>query len=83
MLDITEIFDRYISQYSSIDIANSEFKKDLHEDSQLREAYKEWCHNVGSSEKNGFIDYAEEYLESQNDVWNNLSDFDEVWKKAL
>ncbi|MDE5688615.1 MAG: hypothetical protein K2I18_08335 [Paramuribaculum sp.] len=78
MLDITEIFDRYISQYSSIDIANSEFKKDLHEYSQLREAYKEWCHNVGSSEKNGFIDYAEEYLESQNDVWNNLSDFDEV-----
>lgn len=78
MLDITEIFDRYISQYSSIDIANSEFKKDLHEDQQLREAYKEWCHNVGSSEKNGFIDYAEEYMESQNDVWNNLSDFDEV-----
>lgn len=78
MLDITEIFDRYIGQYSSIDIANSEFKKDLHEDQQLREAYKEWCHNVGSSEKNGFIDYAEEYMESQNDVWNNLSDFDEI-----
>ena len=78
MMDITEIFDRYICQYSSIDIANSEFKKDLHEDSELRETYKEWCHTVGSTEKNGFIDYAEEYLESQNDVWNNLSDYDEV-----
>lgn len=78
MMDITEIFDRYISQYSSIDIANSEFKKDLHEDSELRETYKEWCHTVGSTEKNGFIDYAEEYLESQNDVWNSLSDYDEV-----
>ncbi|MDE6264956.1 MAG: hypothetical protein K2M11_07405 [Paramuribaculum sp.] len=77
MTDIVEIFNQYLSQYDSIDIAESEFKKNLHEDSELRKAYREWCHNVGSSEHRGFTDYAEEYLDSQNDVWNTLNDFDE------
>ena len=31
------------------------------EDDYLREDYEEWCHAVGSSEKNGFLDYCEEY----------------------
>lgn len=77
MTDITEVFNHYLDQYDSIDIAEAEFKKNLHEDSRLRDKYREWCHNVGSTEKSGFIDYAEEYVENQNDVWNSLNDFDE------
>ncbi|ROT04060.1 hypothetical protein EEL49_11915 [Muribaculaceae bacterium Isolate-104 (HZI)] len=77
MTDITEVFNHYLDQYDSIDIAEAEFKKNLHEDSQLRDEYREWCHNVGCTEKSGFIDYAEEYVENQNDVWNSLNDFDE------
>ncbi len=77
MTDITEVFNHYLDQYDSIDIAEAEFKKNLHEDSQLRDEYREWCHYIGSSEKSGFIDYAEEYVENQNDVWNSLNDFDE------
>ncbi len=77
MTDITEVFNHYLDQYDSIDIAEAEFKKNLHEDSRLRDEYREWCHNVGSTEKSGFIDYAEEYVENQNDVWNSLNDFDE------
>ncbi|MCI9606888.1 MAG: hypothetical protein HFJ94_01785 [Muribaculaceae bacterium] len=77
MTDITEVFNQYLGQFDSIDIAEAEFKKSIHEDSELRDAYREWCHNVGSSEKSGFADYAEEYLDNQNDVWNSLNDFDE------
>lgn len=77
MKDITEIFDDYLRQYGSIDIAESEFKKNIHEDSELRAAYLEWCDAVGSSEKKGFADYCEEYLQSQNDVMRSLSDDDE------
>lgn len=77
MTDITEVFNQYLSQYDSIDIAEAEFKKNMHEDTELRDAYREWCHNVGSSEKSGFADYAEEYVENRNDVWNSLNDFDE------
>ncbi len=77
MNDITLIFDNLIQQYGSIDIANSEFKKMLHEDDELQELYSEWCHAVGSNEKTGFLDYCEEYMNSQDSIWDSLKDFDE------
>ena len=36
--------------------------------------FRQRCHVVGSSEKNGFRDYCEEILSSQDDVWQTLSD---------
>lgn len=51
MNDITHLFNSLLQQYDSIDIANSEFKKLLHEDEALKEEYSEWCHAVGSTEK--------------------------------
>lgn len=77
MEHITDIFNRYLGEFESVDIAEFEFKKAIHADSQLRSLYRDWCHEVGSTEKNGFFDYCDEYLAEQNDVWNNLSDFDE------
>lgn len=53
--------------------------KAIHEDSELRTAYREWCHEYGSTEREGFSDWCEEYLDTQNDVWNNLNDFDEQY----
>ncbi|MDE5684938.1 MAG: hypothetical protein K2I26_00105 [Paramuribaculum sp.] len=77
MKHITEVFDDYLAQYGSVDIAESEFKKHLHEDPELKAAYKEWCAEVGSSDKRGFSDYCEEYLDSQDDIWNTLSDYND------
>lgn len=74
MKDITDFFNDMLRQYGSVDIAEAEFKKQLHEDADLHEMYREWCHEVGSSEKNGFMDYCEEYLESQESIWDNLKD---------
>ncbi|MBR6639707.1 MAG: hypothetical protein IKL35_05015 [Muribaculaceae bacterium] len=77
MNDITQLFNSLLQQYGSIDIAEAEFKKLLHEDEELQEEYGEWCHAVGSTEKRGFLDYCEEYMDSQNSVWDSLKDFDE------
>lgn len=74
MEDIRDYFNSLLQQYGSVDIAESEFKREIHEDHDLRELYREYCHEVGSSEKNGFFDYCEEYLETQNTVWDNLKD---------
>lgn len=71
---ITDFFLDLLKEYGSVDIADAEFKKQLHEDSDLHAAYREWCHEVGSSEKRGFLDYCEEYLESQESIWDNLKD---------
>lgn len=78
MDDITLIFNNFLSQYDSIDIAEAEFKKSMHEDPELRDMYRQWCSEVGSSEKDGFFDYCDEYIDSQNDVWNSLNDYDDL-----
>lgn len=75
--DITSVFDSYLHTYKSVDIAEAEFKKNMHEDPELRRSYRDWCHQVGSSEKNGFFDYAEEFLDQQNNIWETLNDYDD------
>jgi len=75
--DITEYFISVIRQTQSIDMAEAEFKRSLADDDELRKAYREWCHEVGSTEKNGFLDFCEEYISGQNEVWDSLTDYDE------
>lgn len=77
MNDITQIFHDMLLQHHSVDIAEAEFKKLINEDLDIRDQYREWCEAVGSSEKNGFRDYCEEYIESQDSIWDSLNDFDE------
>lgn len=72
--DIRDYFDAMLQQYGSIDIAEAEFKKQIHEDRELHDRYRQWCHEVGSTEKNGFFDYCDEYLDSQDSIWDNLKD---------
>ncbi len=78
MDDITEIFNSIIRQAGSVDIAESEFKRMMHADPELRAQYRDWCHIVGSTEKRGFLDYCEEYITNQNDIWDSLNDYDDV-----
>lgn len=77
MKSITEIFVEYLDNYGSVDIAESEFKKNIHENPELKAAYRQWCSDEGSSEKNGFFDFAEGYLSNQNEVWDSLTDYDD------
>ena len=74
MKDITDIFIDVLQQAGSVDMAEAEFKKMIGVD---EEAYREWCHEVGNNERNGFVDFCEEYLSDREEVWDNLSDFDE------
>lgn len=77
MENIEEFFESLLAQHHSIDIADSDFKKMLAEDPELKEDYSEWCHLVGSTERLGFRDWCEEYLESKDSVWETLADTDE------
>ena len=75
--DITDYFISIITQMPSIDMAEAEFKRALADDEELRRSYREWCHEQSSTEKRGFLDFCEEYVADQNDVWNSLSDYDD------
>lgn len=75
--DITELFLEIIRQAGSIDVAEAEFKKRIGEDEELRRQYRQWCHDVGSSERRGFFDFCDEYLDNQDSIWEAFdNDFD-------
>lgn len=77
MYNLEDIFRELIINHKSIDIADSEFKKMIAEDNELRQLYKDWCHEVGSTERLGFRDFCNEYIENQESVWESLTDYDE------
>ena len=78
MNDITDLFLSIIKEAPSIDIAESEFRQMLIDDPDLRRRYKEYCHEEGTSERRGFLDFCDNYMDGQNEVWDALSDFDNV-----
>lgn len=78
MENITDIFIDLIQQHPSIDIAESEFKRLMADDAELHTLYRQWCREVGSSEKRGFLDFCDEYLDGRNEIWDSLSDYDDV-----
>lgn len=77
MEDITKLFLNVLHQAGSVDIAEAEFKKMIGEDDQLHKEYREWCHENGSSERRGFLDFCDEYLNDREEAWDSLNDYDE------
>lgn len=76
MEDIEDTFRFVLSQQKSVDIAEYEFKRMVAEDPELRAKYREWCHIVGSSERMGFRDFCDDYMQKLDDVWDSLTDYD-------
>lgn len=75
--DLTDYFISLLEQSRSVDIAESEFKRAIADDDELHEEYRQWCHEVGNSEKNGFVDFCNEYIDDRNEVWESLSDYND------
>lgn len=75
--DITEYFVSLIESSGAIDVAEAEFKRIVADDNDLRELYRQWCADTGTSERYGFSDFATEYMENREEVWNSLNDYDE------
>lgn len=74
MEDITELFQQLLNDFGGVDLAEAEFKRMIADDDELHAAYHEWCEETGHTERRGFLDYAEEYIDNQNSVWDTLND---------
>lgn len=77
MNELSEFFIELLQQHRSIDIAESEFRRMMDDDDELRADYKEWCEEHDYAEKYGFKEFSEEYLDSQDSIWESLNDYDE------
>lgn len=75
--DIASYMVQLLEHSRTVDVADAEFRRIMADDPELRDAYREWCRENGYNPRTGFRDYAEEYLENRESVWDSLSDFDE------
>lgn len=74
MTDILEIFESVWQQQTVSDLAESEFKRMLVDDPELRRQYREWCREQGLSEKLGFLTYCRERSEENESRWEPLEE---------
>ena len=77
MTDFNELIENISHQTGAIDIAEAEFKRMLADDSDLRREYKDWCDEMGYTERKGFSDYAEEYISNREEKYDSLTDYDQ------
>lgn len=77
MENLEDYFIQILNEHRSVDVADSEFKKIIGEDSELHKLYREWCHEYGHTERNGFREFCEEYRDNEDTVWDSLTDYDE------
>lgn len=75
--DITQYFIELLESNRSIDMAEAEFKRILADDEELRLQYRQWCSENGHTPRNGFTDFADEYYESKESIWDTLNDYDD------
>lgn len=72
--DVLDVFEHVLETNRSIDVAESEFKRQIYEDDALHRRYREWCRMEGVTEKTGFIDYCQERYDQEESLWEALSD---------
>lgn len=75
--DIPAYLVTLLEHNRTIDVADAEFRRIMADDPELRDAYRDWCSENGYNPRTGFRDYAEEYLESRESIWDSLNDYDE------
>ena len=77
MEDITDFFISIIKQSHSADLAEATFRQALVDDPELRREYRNFCHEQGYSEKRGFLDFCNEYMENRDEMWDSLNDYND------
>lgn len=77
MNDIAKLLHSLIEQHRSSDIAESEFKRMLNEDLELKEIYNNWCDENGYSPRNGYKEYIQEIFDSQESIWDSFISFED------
>lgn len=70
-MEIPDIFEFHITQYSEIELAEQSFREELKTNSKLKKEYIEWCDELGYSERKGFKSYFINKQESEG-IWDSI-----------
>ena len=75
MYDLTELLQELLDRYSNTDKLDREFNRMLQQDDTLQNDYREWCDVHGYAAETGYRDYINEFIESQDSIWDNYKEF--------
>lgn len=70
--DLQALVERLVVEFRHLDVAHHEFEKLLADDEELKDTYYQWCTEQGTSRRRGFLDMAEEFLDTDSDRWTVL-----------
>ena len=54
-MDIPSLIIDLLHQFGSLDIAESEFSRQMNEDEKIMTAFKEWCNKMGYKERKALL----------------------------
>ncbi len=75
MNDITDILRELLDRYSNTPELDMEFERMMREDEEFVKDYTEWCEENGLNVKDGYRDFINEIIESQDSYWDNYQEF--------
>ena len=75
MNDITDILRELLDRYSNTPELDMEFERMRREDEVFEKNYVEWCEESGYNVKDGYRDFINEIIESQDSYWDNYQEF--------
>ena len=75
MNDIAEILRELLDRYGNNDTLDTEFQALLMADDDLKKDYNMWCKAHGYTKRNGYREFVNELVESQDTIWDNYKEF--------
>ena len=75
MNDITDILRELLDRYSNTPELDQEFERMMREDEEFVKEYTVWCEENGFSLKDGYRDFINDIIESQDSYWDNYQEF--------
>ena len=75
MNDISDLLRELLDRYSNTPELDQEFERMRREDEEFDKEYIVWCEENGHSVKDGYRDFINEIIESQDSYWDNYQEF--------
>ena len=75
MNDISEILRELLDRFSNTPELDQEFERMRREVDGFNDDYVEWCEENGYSVKDGYRDFINEIIESQDSYWDNYQEY--------
>lgn len=75
MNDISDILRELLDRFSNTPELDEEFDRMLRTDEEFNNEYTIWCEENGYNVKNGYREFINEIIESQDSYWDNYQEF--------